>query len=138
MSSDDELTDDQITKLREKADSGYLNAIIVMIIVSGICLTIGIAGIYIHIFMTIFGFVSFVISLIIGRILWNDARNLDWALPQRERKEKEEKDSVDLYLETLDSEDEPSILKLGLGALREQPESKNGAENDQTETLDED
>jgi hypothetical protein len=136
MSSQDELTEDQIIELREKIKSSQLSALIIMIVVGGMCLIVGIAGIYLHVAMTIFGFVSFVISLIIGRVLWNEARDLDWVLPQREKKEKKEKDSVDLYLDSLDSESEASTLKLGLGTLPKRPESKNGAGNDQSEALD--
>jgi len=101
MYSQDKLTEDQIIELREKVESNRLAAAITSIIIGGMCLTIGIVGIYFHVAMTIFGFVSFVISLIIGRVLWNEVRGLDWVLPQREKKEK---DSLDLDLEDLDWE----------------------------------
>jgi len=103
MENQNELSEDQIIEIRGKVESYRLASIITAIIIGGLCLTIGIMGIVINMLgATIVGFIGLIISLIVSRVLWNEVRGLDWALPKQETKAKEGKSRLARDLEDLD------------------------------------
>jgi len=103
MENQNELSEDQIIEIRGKVESYRLASIITAIIIGGLCLTIGIMGIGINMLgATIVGFIGLIISLIVSRVLWNEVRGLDWALPKQETKAKEGKSRLARDLEDLD------------------------------------